>query len=193
MSGPIQELDDGELVSGMAAGDVEALRHIYQRYGTLAYSLAVRILGDPGRAEDVVQDSFMRLWNNSAAFDPARGSLRAWLLTLVRNRAIDQLRGRPGRQRQELELTHELPAQGGGSDPWREVSESLERQAVRQALGSLPPEQRQVIELAYYGGYTQSEVAALVGVSLGTVKGRTRLALEKLSSYLRGRGLIDVG
>ena len=193
MSGPIRELDDRELIAGVAAGDVEALRGVYDRFGTLAYSLAVRILGDPGRAEDVVQDSFMRLWNSAGSFDPSRGSLRAWLLTLVRNRAIDQLRGRPGRQRQELELTHEVPAQGGGSDPWREVSESLERQAIRQALASLPPEQRQVIELAYYGGYTQSEIAELVGISLGTVKGRTRLALEKLSSYLRGRGLIDVG
>jgi RNA polymerase sigma-70 factor (ECF subfamily) len=193
LSGPTRELDDRELIAGIAGGDVEALRDVYNRYGSLAYSLAVRILGDPGRAEDVVQDSFMRLWNSSASFDPTRGSLRAWLLTLVRNRAIDQLRGRPGRQRQELELTHELPASGGGSDPWREVSESLERQAIRQALDSLPAEQRRVIELAYYGGYTQTEIAEVVGVSLGTVKGRTRLALEKLSSYLRGRGLIDVG
>ncbi|MDP9246735.1 MAG: sigma-70 family RNA polymerase sigma factor [Candidatus Dormibacteraeota bacterium] len=169
------------------------MRELYRRYGTLAYSLAVRILGDPGRAEDVVQDSFMRVWTYAGSFDAGRGSLRTWLLTTVRNRAIDYLRGRPGRERQELELGFELPAQGPGSDPWRDVSESLEREALRKALVSLPSDQRQVVELAYFGGYTQREIAGMVQVPLGTVKGRTRLALEKLSSYLQGRGLIDVG
>jgi RNA polymerase sigma-70 factor (ECF subfamily) len=114
-------------------------------------------------------------------------------LTTVRNRAIDYLRGRPGRERQEVELGFELRAQGPGSDPWRDVAESLEREALRKALVSLPPDQRQVVELAYYGGHTQREIAEMVQVPLGTIKGRTRLALEKLSSYLQGRGLIDVG
>jgi RNA polymerase sigma-70 factor (ECF subfamily) len=189
---PAKELSDLELVVGLVARDVEALRTLYQRYGGLAYSLAVRILGDPGRAEDVVQDAFMRVWTYSDSFDASRGSLRTWLLTTVRNRAIDYLRGRPGRDRQELELSVELPAHGTGSDPWRDVAESLEREALRHALRSLPPDQRQVVELAYYGGYTQREIAEIVQAPLGTIKGRTRLALEKLSSYLQGRGLIDV-
>jgi RNA polymerase sigma-70 factor (ECF subfamily) len=189
---PAKELSDLELVVGLVARDVEAVRTLYQRYGGLAYSLAVRILGDPGRAEDVVQDAFMRVWTYSDSFDATRGSLRTWLLTTVRNRAIDYLRGRPGRDRQELELSVELPAHGTGSDPWRDVAESLEREALRHALRSLPPDQRQVVELAYYGGYTQREIAEIVQVPLGTIKGRTRLALEKLSSYLQGRGLIDV-
>jgi RNA polymerase sigma-70 factor (ECF subfamily) len=189
---PAKELSDLELVVGLVARDVEALRTLYQRYGGLAYSLAVRILGDPGRAEDVVQDAFMRVWTYSDSFDASRGSLRTWLLTTVRNRAIDYLRGRPGRDRQELELSAELPAHGTGSDPWRDVAESLEREALRHALRSLPPDQRQVVELAYYGGYTQREIAEIVQAPLGTIKGRTRLALEKLSSYLQGRGLIDV-
>jgi RNA polymerase sigma-70 factor (ECF subfamily) len=141
----------------------------------------------------VVQDAFIRLWTHANSYDSARGSLRTWLLTAVRHRAIDYLRGRPGRERQEVEIGPELPAHGVGSDPWRDVAESLERQAVRQALASLPPDQRQVVELAYYGGYTQREIAEIVSVPLGTIKGRTRLALEKLSSYLLGRGLIDVG
>jgi RNA polymerase sigma-70 factor (ECF subfamily) len=187
------ELGDAELVTGLAAGQVEAMRELYRRYGTLAYSLAVRILGDPGQAEDVVQDAFMRVWTYAGSFDVSRGSLRTWLLTTVRNRAIDYLRGRPGRERQEVELGFELRAQGPGSDPWRDVAESLEREALRKALVSLPPDQRQVVELAYYGGHTQREIAEMVQVPLGTVKGRTRLALEKLSSYLQGRGLIDVG
>jgi RNA polymerase sigma-70 factor (ECF subfamily) len=193
MGGIARELSDPQLVAGLAAGDVEALRMLYQRYGTLAYTLAVRILGDPGRAEDVVQDAFMRVWTHAASFDPDRGSLRTWLLTTVRHRAIDYLRGRPGKARHELELTPEVPAHGAGSDPWRDVAESLERQAVRQALASLPPDQRQVVELAYFGGYTQREIAEIVSVPLGTIKGRTRLALEKLASYLQGRGLVDVG
>ena len=185
-------LSDPELVAGLAAGEVEALRTLYQRYGALAYSLAVRILGDRGRAEDVTQDAFMRIWSHADSFDATRGSLRRGLLATVRNRAIDYLRGRAGRDRQELELSRELPARGAGSDPWREVAESLERQAIEQALASLPPEQRQVVELAYYGGYSQREIAAMVRVPLGTIKGRSRLALEKLSSFLQGRGLIDV-
>ena len=193
MGGTAKELTDPELIAGITAGEVEALRVLYQRYGTLAYSLAVRILGDPGRAEDVVQDAFLRLWTRAGSFDASRGSLRTWLLTTVRHRAIDYLRGRAGRERQELELSSEVAAHGVGADPWRDVAESLERQAVRQALATLPPDQRQVIELAYYGGYTQREIAEIVSVSLGTIKGRTRLALEKLSSYLLGRGLIDVG
>lgn len=192
MGDTAEELSDAQLATGLAAGQVEAIRALHQRYGTLAYSLAVRILGDPGRAEDVVQDAFMRIWTYASSFDPDRGSLRSWLLTTTRNRAIDYLRGRPGRERHELELSPDIPARGTGSDPWRDVSESLERQAVRQALGSLPPDQRQVVELAYFGGYTQTEIAEIVHVPLGTVKGRTRLALEKLSSYLQGRGLIDV-
>jgi RNA polymerase sigma-70 factor (ECF subfamily) len=193
MGGIARELSDPELAAGLAAGDVEALRMLYRSYGTLAYALAVRILGDPGRAEDVVQDAFMRVWSHAASYDPDRGSLRSWLLTTVRHRAIDYLRGRPGKARRELELTLEVPAQGAGSDPWRDVAESLERQAVRQALASLPPDQRQVVELAYFGGYTQREIAEIVSVPLGTVKGRTRLALEKLASYLQGRGLVDAG
>jgi RNA polymerase sigma-70 factor (ECF subfamily) len=123
---------------------------------------------------------------------PQRGSLRTWLLTVVRNCAIDNLRG-SSHEREELELQIDVRAEGEGSNPWREVSQSLERQAVRDALRVLPGEQRQASELAYYGGYSQQEIARMVEVPLGTVKGRTRLALEKLCSYLQGRGLIDGG
>ena len=133
----------------------------------------------------------MNVWKRAASFDPRRGSLRAWLVASVRNRAVDYLRGRGGHERQELELQPQLVASGTSSDPWREVSLSLERSAVREALGSLSAEQRQAVALAYYGGYTQTEIAGLTHVPLSTVKGRMRLALEKLSSYLQGRGLID--
>jgi RNA polymerase sigma-70 factor (ECF subfamily) len=152
----------------------------------------MRVLGDPGRAEDVVQEAFLKIWTNAANFDPKKGSLRSWLLTAVRNRSIDYLRGRSAHERQELELQPELTESGHRSDPWHEVSLSLERMAVREAVGSLPPEQRQAVELAYFGGYSQVEIADMTHVPLSTVKGRMRLALEKLSSYLEGRGLMSV-
>jgi RNA polymerase sigma-70 factor (ECF subfamily) len=152
----------------------------------------MRVLGDPGRAEDAVQESFLNVWNHAAGFDPARGSLRAWLLASVRNRSIDLLRGRGAHERQEQELRPDAVEAATLSDPWREVALSLERTAVREALGNLPSEQRQVVELAYFGGYSQQEIASMTRVPLGTVKGRIRLALEKMDSYLRGRGLVDV-
>ena len=184
------DLSDLDLVQALAAGDIDAVHALYARYGRLAYSLAVRILGDPGRAEEVVQDAFVRVWKRAASFDAGRGSLRTWLLTVVRNRAVDYLRG-TAREWHELELLGEVRAEGEGSDPWREVSQSLERAALRDALAVLPLEQRQAVELAYFGGYSQQEISRMVNVPLGTIKSRTRLALEKLCSYLQGRGLID--
>jgi RNA polymerase sigma-70 factor (ECF subfamily) len=185
-------LADPDIVAQLAAGSQEALAELYDRYGRLAYSVAVRVLGDPGRAEDAVQEAFLNIWNHAASFDGRRGSLRTWLLTSVRNRSIDYLRGRSGHERQELELRPALAEVGLRSDPWREVSLSLERSAVRDAMGSLPVEQRQAVELAYFAGYSHREIAEMTNVPLGTVKGRIRLALEKLSSYLQGRGLVDV-
>lgn len=153
----------------------------------------MRVLGDAARAEDAVQDAFMSLWNHAASFDPARGSLRAWLLTSVRNRCIDYLRGRGTRERLERELQPDVAYSASpASDPWREVALSLERTAVRDGMATLPAEQRQVIEMAYFGGYSHSEIADMTSLPLGTVKGRMRLGLEKLGSYLRGRGLVDV-
>lgn len=176
----------------MAAGNHEALAQLYDRYAGLAYGVAMRVLGDPARAEDAVQDAFMNVWNRAASFDSERGSLRAWLLTSVRNRCIDYLRGRAAHERQEHELQPEVAYALSPSDPWREVALSLERTAVRDAMASLPLEQRQVIEMAYFGGYSHTEIADMTHMPLGTVKGRMRLGLEKMGSYLRGRGLVDV-
>jgi RNA polymerase sigma-70 factor (ECF subfamily) len=176
----------------LAAGRQDALAELYDRYAGLAYGVAMRVLGDPGRAEDVVQDAFLKIWNNAGAFDAQRGSLRTWLITAVRNRSIDYLRGRGAHERRELELQPQLAATGTRSDPWREVSLSLERAAVREALASLPSEQRQVVALAYFGGYSQAEIADMTKVPVSTVKGRMRLALEKLGSYLQGNGVVDV-
>lgn len=186
----LRELSDAALAEALAAGEVAALGELYDRYGSLAFAVAVRVVGDAGRAEDVVQEAFLRVWRRASQFDSQRGSLRGWLLAGVRNRAIDSLRGRGAHELNEVELYPELEATGSGADPWREVSRSLERAAIQEALASLPPEQRQAIELAYYGGYSYSEIAGMSKVPLSTIKGRARLALEKLHSYLVGRGLV---
>ncbi len=185
-------LADADLVAKLVAGNHEALGELYDRYGGLAYAVALRVLGDPGRAEDAVQEAFVKIWNHAASFDARRGSLRTWLLASVRNRSVDYLRGRGAHERQELELQPAMAEAGPRSDPWHEVSLSLERSAVREAMSSLPAEQRHAVELAYFGGYSQREIADMTKVPLGTVKGRMRLGLEKLSSYLQGRGLVDV-
>src|SRR5438270_13706590 len=181
---------DRELAQALADGQVEALAQLYDRYGALAYSVSLRILGDSGRAEDVVQDSFLKVWNSAARFDARRGSLRTWVITAVRNRSIDYLRGRSAHERQEREIPVDTEARGPGSDPWREVAASIERDVIGDALCSLPPEQRQAVELAYFGGYSHREIAEMIRVPLSTVKGRMRLALEKLHSYLQGRGFV---
>lgn len=185
------ELDDAQLCARLAAGDEDALGLLYDRYGGLAYGVALRVVGDGARAEDVVQDVFVKLWTNARQFDANRGSVRTWLLTSVRNRAVDTLRGRGAHERREREIPDSVESSGVGSDPWREVSLGLDRDAVREAMASLPVDQRQVVELAYWGGYTQSEIAGLTRVPVSTVKGRMRLALEKLGSYLAAKGMAN--
>ena len=182
----MEGLADPDLAAALVAGSQDALAELYDRYAPLAYGVALRVLGDPARAEDAVQEAFLKIWNGASTFDARRGSLRTWLLTAVRNRSIDYLRGRAAHERQEQELVPELVEAGARSDPWRQVSLSLERTAVREALTS------QAVELAFFGGYTHREIADMTRVPLSTVKGRMRLALEKLSSYLQGRGLVDV-
>jgi len=180
----LRELSDPDLAAALASGDVGALGELYDRYGSLAFAVAVRVVGDSGRAEDVVQEAFLKVWRSAARFDAQRGSLRGWLLACVRNRAIDSLRGRGAHEQAELELQPELVATGSGSDPWREVSRSLERAAIQEALSSLPPEQRQAIELAYYGGLTQVEISRSLDVPLGTIKTRMRAGLHRLRLLL---------
>ncbi|MDQ6921050.1 MAG: sigma-70 family RNA polymerase sigma factor [Candidatus Dormibacteraeota bacterium] len=166
------------------------MAHLYAQYGRIAYAAALGVLRDPARAEEVVQDSFMKIWRNSDRFDPQRGSMKTWVLTTVRNRSVDYLRGRHAHERQELELPSDAQATGLGADPWRHVASLVDRSALQDGLSKLPAAQREAIQLAYFHGYRHPEIAQIQGVPLSTVKGRIRLGIKKLHLYMRDRGLV---
>lgn len=177
----LQRLADEDLMPLMARKDAAAFEVYYDRHGGAAYSLAHRIVGDPQAAEDVTQEAFLSIWRSRARYDPTRGSVRAWTLGIVRNRAIDALR-REGGRAPKLDLDDEAALERKEA-PERTEAEALRRETARQvrgALGALPTEQSQVIELAYFGGFTHSEIARMLEMPLGTVKGRMRLGLEKI-------------
>lgn len=180
-------LADEDLMHLVRRGDPRAFNLIYERHATVAYSLAYRMTGRRAAAEDVVQEAFLSLWRSSMRYDQARGSVRTWVLGIVRNRAIDALR---------RHIRHERHRAGdeGVADrleaPDRTEADAVRRAEaaeVQRALASLPAEQSHAIELAYFGGFTQSEIAEMLGIPLGTIKGRIRLGLDKLRDELGGR------
>jgi len=175
---------DPELLRRMQRGDESALETLYARYGGLVYALALRIVGDRELAREVLQDTFLRSWGGSEAYDPGRGRVPWWLMGIARNRAVDLLRSRPHQAR--LREGTPLPAAPPASESGRpDTADAVVlRQAVVTALQGLSPVQRQAIELAYYGGLTQAEIARALGEPLGTVKSRTREAMERLRGLL---------
>jgi RNA polymerase sigma-70 factor (ECF subfamily) len=175
---PHTEADDATLLARVADGDARAFETLYDRYRARAFGLALRLTGHRGTAEEVTQDVFLKLWHGAANYDPVRGSLSSWLLTFVRHRAIDMLRsGR--RHERNVDLAGALGLEA--AERTDEQVEGLEdSRNARKMVQTLPAEQREVIELAYFGGLSQGEIATQVGIPLGTVKGRSRLALEKL-------------
>jgi RNA polymerase sigma-70 factor, ECF subfamily len=177
----MQSLADEELMTLVDDKDPDAFEVFYDRHGGAAYSLAHRIVGDPGLAEDVTQEAFLSIWRSKARYDPLRGSVRGWALGIVRNRAIDTLR-RAARPAPKLDLDHDalLDRQPAGEGTEVEAIRRETAGRVRRALGLLPREQSQVIELAYFGGFSHSEIAEMLGAPLGTIKGRMRLGLEKI-------------
>jgi RNA polymerase sigma-70 factor (ECF subfamily) len=187
----LQRLADEDLMTLVERRDADAFAVLYDRHGGAAYSLAHRIVGNQSLAEDVTQEAFLSVWRSGARFDAARGSVRSWTLGIVRNRAIDALR-RSSTQAPKLDLDDEAALEGQAAGELTD-SEAIRRETsrrVRGALGELPAEQSEVIGLAYFGGFTHSEIAEMLGMPLGTVKGRMRLGLEKIRVTLaEGMGI----
>jgi RNA polymerase sigma-70 factor, ECF subfamily len=181
----LHRLADEDLMTLVERKDPDAFEILYDRHGGAAYSLAHRIVGDPGVAEDVTQEAFISLWRSGARFDAARGSVRSWTLGIVRNRAIDALRRAAG-PAPKLDLDDEavLDAQASPESTDAEAIRRETARKVRGALRELPDEQSEVIGLAYFGGFTHSEIAGMLSMPLGTVKGRMRLGLEKIRASL---------
>jgi RNA polymerase sigma-70 factor (ECF subfamily) len=183
--GALERLADEDLMTLVDGKDPDAFGVLYDRHGGAAYSLAHRIVGDPGMAEDVTQEAFLSIWRSKARFDAARGSVRAWALGIVRNRAIDALRS-ASRPAPKLDRDDDAALESQPAAE-RTEAEAIRRETagrLRQALGVLPREQSQVIELAYFGGFSHSEIAEMLGTPLGTVKGRMRLGLERIRATL---------
>jgi RNA polymerase sigma factor (sigma-70 family) len=181
-------LQDGQLVQLVAEKDADALEVLYERYGKVAYSLARRILTDEVLAQDVVQEVFLSLWRDAQRFDAGRGTLATYLLSMTHHRAVDVVRREENlrRRRTSDEVLEFRPDPNPGVEAEAEAAER--RSEVRAALAQLPPAQREALALAYFGGYTQREVAALVGVPLGTVKTRMAAGMRKLQQALREAG-----
>jgi RNA polymerase sigma-70 factor (ECF subfamily) len=174
-SSAADEADRAVLVR-LAEGELDALEDLYDRYKTMAYSIAYRITNDATLAEDVVQDAFLGVWRNAARYVEGRGSVKTWLLSIVHHRAIDAIRRRrPTTELPDVELPP--PAALMTPDVWAEVSAGLDAETVRRALATLSAVQREAIELAYFGGLTQQEICERTGTPLGTVKSRMRLGL----------------
>jgi RNA polymerase sigma-70 factor (ECF subfamily) len=184
----LQLLADEELMSLVAKGEARAFETIYERHCGAAFSLAYRMCGSRAQAEDVAQEAFLSIWRAGGRYDRARGSVRTWVLGIVHNRAIDALRRTVVHERRR--------ASDEGIEERFEARERTEIEAarreeaetIRDMLDALPAEQSRVIELAYFGGFTHSEIAEMLGAPIGTVKGRMRLGLEKLRGQLAPQG-----
>lgn len=179
---------DEALLAAIRDRDERAVASLYQRYGGIAFGLAYRILEERNAAEDVVQDAFLSVWRRAVSYETGRGSVRTWILSIVHHRAIDRLRGAAGRTRQDVALD-DFERIIAVDDPWREVEVGVQREVLQTGLATLPREQRETIQMAYFGGYTQQEIATAMNVPVGTVKGRLRIGLQKMRLLLAGAGI----
>jgi RNA polymerase sigma-70 factor, ECF subfamily len=176
--------EDRELLGRVARSDGAALRQLYDRYGGRVMAVAMRILSSRSEAEEVVQEAFVDVWYRATQFDPARGSAETWIVAIARNRAIDRLRSRASQSRIKAEVGRAVEDGPRAATPLESAAEKETRHRVEKALAELPEEQRRVVELAFWRGLSQTEIAAETGDPLGTVKGRARAALEKLARLL---------
>ena len=191
--GPSEGQSEAELMRQVAAGEIGGLETLYDRYRSMAYALALRITTETGLAEDVVQDSFLGLWRNAGRYAEDKGSVKGWLLAIVRHRAIDSMRRRRIGVAIGDETEEPLPAALTVPDIWPEVAGRLDAQQIQVALAKLPDAQRDAIELAYYDGLTQREISVRTGAPLGTVKSRMRLGLVSLRRELMDFSEVSAG
>jgi len=177
--------DELALVRRMADGDADALTEIYDRFAPILLAVARRILGASGDAEEILQESFLQAWNQAERYDPGRSSVSTWLVLIARSRALDRLRSRAARDRAAQAAAAEPEAPDTSSRHEEHVLHGERRERVRRALAELPEEQRQVLELAFYEGLSQTEIALRTAAPLGTVKTRALLGMKKLRQALR--------
>jgi RNA polymerase sigma-70 factor (ECF subfamily) len=182
----LRSVSDARLVVAIGRWDQAALAEVYRRYGGTVQTLARRVLGPDGRADDVTQDVFVELWNRPERFDPERGSLRAFLVTIAHARAVDRLRSDRARSGREQRTARETIA---ACDLENEIWDLTVANQLKDAVGTLPEAERRAIELAFFGGYTYRQVAALVGEPEGTVKSRIRAGLRHLRAALLQSGM----
>jgi RNA polymerase sigma-70 factor, ECF subfamily len=186
-SGPdLRSLADEDLMPLVHDGDPRAFEVVFDRHADAAFSLAYRMCGRPSTAEDVVQEAFLSLWRSGARYDPRRGSVRSWVLGVVHNRAIDLFRRESVRAGRDVNAEGLVELMRAPDDTASDVQRQADAEEIRVALKDLPPDQRQVIELAYFGGFSHSQIATLLELAPGTVKGRMRLGLTKLRIALGG-------
>ena len=184
-------LADEDLISLVGDGDDEAFALLYDRHSRAAYSLAYRLMNGRQAAEDLLQDSFIKVWRSAGGYQAGRGSVRTWILSIVRNRAIDQFRSDASRRRTREEVEASTPT-SYPSEAFAETWRNTQQEQMREVLKMLPQEQLRILELAYFSGYTHVEIAERLSLPLGTVKGRMRLGLEKLRNHTELREMAVV-
>jgi RNA polymerase sigma-70 factor, ECF subfamily len=179
-------LADEDLISLVEAADAEAFATLYDRHSRAAFSLAYRMMGERQASEDLTQDAFLKVWRSAGSYRAERGSVRTWILSIVHNRGIDQIRSQASRRRTQDKIEASAP-RSQPSEAFAETLRNSQRDQVREALDTLPPEQLKILELAYFSGYTHVEISDLLRLPLGTVKGRMRLGLKKIRDYFESR------
>lgn len=177
-------LGDEELIRLTAKLDTGAFEVLYERHHVSAFSLAIRIVGSGDRAQDVTQEAFANLWRDAGRYDPRRGLVRTWLMTMVHNLGIDAVRRLSSHERVQADAAILLPQRAARTAPEEQSDARDEARSIRDALQGLPEDQRQIVELAYYGGRTQGEIAEMLKLPLATVKSRARLGLLNLRDAL---------
>jgi len=180
MARELAHLSDEAVLALVARSEETALAEVYDRFGAVAYGLALRVLRDEGLAQDAVQDAFLTVWRTANTFSAERGAARTWILTLVHRRAVDTVRREQRRRADSLDRAAEPAVEGVEEDAWLR----LQRERVQAALRHLPDAQREALELAYYGGFSQSELAERLGQPLGTIKSRMFTGLSRMRELL---------